>query len=290
MADQPKFIAPPLPPTPQSVFARAASLAAHNNAELVLEPEPEPELLVGGELASADLLYPAITHVGDVAIIERQLGVGPHPRTKTPIPFKNVLHVLLADGRELYICPWIDDEGHPCGYVGETTLGVNSHYTTKHMRTEYRRYSDEILKAVMRAVAEAKQTSGRDYMARAAMILNGRGLRTVSKTDWTASSVSSIWAAYHEQFPVRTPRRTGGVRTGAGRPAGSPNSPDTNRSKIARAKKAGKTLDGLRTVAVMLVEEIDALIASGVGEPDPKMAAKAEAWDQMQRNMRALSD
>jgi hypothetical protein len=71
---------------------------------------------------------------------------------------------------------------------------------------------------------------------------------------------------------------------------GSKDSPASNRSKISRAKGAMKTLDGLRTIAVMLVEEIDTLIAEGVGEPDPKIAAKAAAWDQMQQNLRALSD
>ena len=116
MVDRPKFIAP----TPTEIFPRPTLAAVPIEPELI---EPEPEEILTTEQPN---LYPEITHFDGQEIVDRELAVGPHPRTKQPATYKTVLRVMLADERVLLICPWIDPDGTQCGYSGETVAGVNS--------------------------------------------------------------------------------------------------------------------------------------------------------------------
>lgn len=209
--------------------------------------------------------HPTLTHYQGVEIVSTEPAVGPHPRTKEPTVFRTAIKVLLDDGRVLFICPF-GDYDH-----ATSVMSVNNHYSSNHIRKEFRRYKPEVLRAVVRAVKEARAVPGRDYMDRAAQILNARGVRTAGNELWAAHTVSGVYNKYGEEFEhePRRPRKT------------TPTAPKTS---------PNKAIDSLLALARQLQEGLEALAGSGLMEPDPKTAAKAAAWDQMQQNMKLLGD
>lgn len=215
-----------------------------------------------------------ITHVNGSLIIAREPATGPHPRTRIEgSPYKGIEKVLLEDGTEAIICS-------ECGWVGESTVSVSSHRTAAHIRTEFRRYPEATLRALIREVNRAKKDGTRGSAQRAAEVLNGQGITTVGGKPWTPDAVSHIYNDYKDLIRVRVPQ----ARTEGGRPNGkSPANPVPSMADGLTVKQevdmlvvlAGSTLDA----AHRLAEKVDQ------PQVDPAVVEKAKKWDEFEKLM-----
>lgn len=215
---------------------------------------------------------PYLADLGE--IIAREPAIGTHPLKRIPVEFRTVEKVLLATGLTLYAC-------RHCGAADENLQSVVSHQGQAHRRRKRTDrvgrslYTEDTIKAVIRAVKVAKREPGADYARRAAQALNEKGYRTAKNLEWDGENVSRIYRAYEGLVQVNI---------GGGRLRGSrnrkPAAEKPNLSLLAEVNSA-------RVLAKHLLDYLDGLVARvEAGEwdvvTDPQTAEKAQRWDQMQ--------
>lgn len=201
--------------------------------EIATTAEPEPQ--------TAERTGP--THTPDGReIIARVATEGPHPNSRidalrngTPVVYRVINRVLLADGAEVYECA-------KCYKIAETLTSAIAHHATHRPGPRRPRYDDRTLRALGRAVREARQIDANAWAGTAARLLNERGLTTLAGAPWTGEAISRVFLR-HEKFiagllgrPVRAERRAINAES-----VSSPTPPDADRTAPGRRATTGGT-------------------------------------------------
>lgn len=234
-------------------------------------------------------------------IVGTQPAMGEHPNPKLKgrvIEFANILEILVddgtADGVTMWTCIRVDEEQF-CGKTWNTLLSAMSH-AASHGRVSFTRYEPRVLNVIARVVHEAKHDgNGRNYMERAADVLNERGLTTVNGLLWTASLVSHVWNEHCRN--IRVPKR----RVGASmlpppittlQPAPAPLAPTTDEPEtlatwtpVKRYVASMAHLDRAIKDAANAFAALSGLIEQ-LGKLDPEMIEKARKYDALRESLK----
>lgn len=167
-----------------------------------------------------------ITEVDGVAVIEQTQAYGAHPNPNQNgklVPFNDVVHLLMADGRDLFICTRDDS----CDYVADSVQSVVSHMS-KHNPDRCKPTTPEpVLRDVIRTVRTVlRYGDGRNAYAAAAADLNRRGIKPTHSAEWTDSAVRALYRRYADEFPRVGPRSRPRVSSSAAPTAVTGTAPD----------------------------------------------------------------
>lgn len=208
-----------------------------------------------------------ITHIDGKLIIAREPATGPHPRTRIEgSPYKGVEKVLLDDETEAIICS-------ECGWVGESTTSVSSHRAMSHVRTNFQRYPEATLRALIREVNRARKSGIQGFAGAAAEVLNQQGVKTATGQDWTASVVSHVYNQYKDRYRVRVGKPVVAANNGHGPTAAEPVDP------VQLLQSIDVSLKAMSAALAVAARNLEA------STPDPELVDKAARWDQMQALM-----
>jgi hypothetical protein len=154
----------------------------------------------------------------------------PHPnpmKNGELVPFHNVNKLLVLDpndpdspdGVTLFECD-------PCGKVWPTARQVVSHMAGAHV-DRGPEYKEDVIKTVLRVVAQHRASGARNFQTRAADELNHRGIPTARGGPWSPGMMHMMVKTYGAQYPVRIRRD---VITTTSRHSGAPSTSSTAKS------------------------------------------------------------
>jgi hypothetical protein len=212
-----------------------------------------------------------IKDIEGVAIIAREPAIGPHPKygNSRVGPMEGVSKALLEDGSEVYLCDWPG-----CRFHAAAPVPIRSHRNATHRRSQpVQPLTDPAtIRAVLRAVAAAKQVGGRDWSERAAAQLNKTEIKPYRNDTWTAAGVSRVYTKYKGKYIVRNRAVVNGSR-----PA------------LARDAATDQLLEILVAVGHHIEEAVRLARALAVAPAvDPTILEKAARYDQLTAVLKPL--
>jgi len=179
-------------------------------------------------------------------------------------------------------CTGVDSAG--CDYISAAGgRAVESHRSGTHNRKAPRGplTPAATIRAVIRAVEEAKAAKIKGYATAAAQTLNEQGVVNTRRRPWTGASVSSLYSEYRDKSGFRSRPRP----LSAPRPVVVTTEPSrvVERADVTFTAEAAGVARDLQRLALEMAKAMGELAdrLDRVPTVDPEVADKARRYDQL---------
>lgn len=186
-----------------------------------------------------------ILEVDGIKVITQTQAYGrhPNPNITDPVQLTNVIHVLLADETERFLCGICYTQ-----FTKPTSVVAHLSSHTAQNSTTHHRTLDTLIKTVIRVVL--RNMDKPSCYQSAADELNAEGIKTIHNKAWTAGRVGDVWrknrtayASYIRRMQLHSAQTTASTLT-----------PKTNRTD--NQNTTSDALDADKTYSIAQVRDV----------------------------------